>query len=206
MSDERLRELERRFRASGAKEDEAAWMTERIRCGVLPSERARVAAILGDRASLLVIGDPEARGWKEALVEHQTAVRGVLAILEQLCAELKMEPPPASVWTMVMVVRSWLNFFSPELAEQVRAAVDECEVACLCPMPQPEELIFILRLAGILGQTVINHVDGINELMSTLALCTALADEYIIEILREKLVPWLLGYGDPLNIEKASTP
>tara|TARA_R110002072_G_scaffold4708_2_gene32980 strand:+ start:435 stop:1190 length:756 start_codon:yes stop_codon:yes gene_type:complete len=47
VSDERLRELERRWQASGAFEDEVAWLWERVRAGELPQEHLEIAAICG---------------------------------------------------------------------------------------------------------------------------------------------------------------
>lgn len=49
MSDERLRELERRWRASRAPEDEVAWLAERVRVGELPQSRLEIAALCGYR-------------------------------------------------------------------------------------------------------------------------------------------------------------
>ena len=43
MTDSRLRELERRFQATGSVEDEAAWITERLRVGELARERVELA-------------------------------------------------------------------------------------------------------------------------------------------------------------------
>jgi len=51
MSDARLRELERRLRASGAVADEAAWLRERARSGELAPERLALAARLGHAAA-----------------------------------------------------------------------------------------------------------------------------------------------------------
>ncbi len=47
MSDEKLRELERRFKETGSVEDEAAWLVERVRVGDLTQERLELAAYLG---------------------------------------------------------------------------------------------------------------------------------------------------------------
>lgn len=59
MSDERARELERRWRESGLVEDRAAWLRERMRSGELPPEKLQLAAALGDAAACTVLGWPE---------------------------------------------------------------------------------------------------------------------------------------------------
>jgi hypothetical protein len=47
VSDGKLRELERAFRESGAVEDEAAWLRERVRVGDLAADRLSLARALG---------------------------------------------------------------------------------------------------------------------------------------------------------------
>lgn len=54
--DERLRRLERAFRASGAAEDEAEWLRERVRAGELDGARLDATAALGHPASRLAVG------------------------------------------------------------------------------------------------------------------------------------------------------
>ena len=44
MSDQRLRELERRWKESGSPDDEAAYLLERVRVGDLTRERLHLAA------------------------------------------------------------------------------------------------------------------------------------------------------------------
>jgi hypothetical protein len=47
MSDERLREAERRWHETGAADDEGAWLRERVRAGLFPPERLSLAAYAG---------------------------------------------------------------------------------------------------------------------------------------------------------------
>lgn len=56
MTDARLRDLERRFRETGAEADEAAWLVERVRIGVLPRERVELAAALGHGPARVAFG------------------------------------------------------------------------------------------------------------------------------------------------------
>ncbi len=58
MSDDRLRELERRFHMEGTVEAEAAWIGVRAQAGELPRERLRLAAFLGHPAARVAIGSP----------------------------------------------------------------------------------------------------------------------------------------------------
>lgn len=55
MSDDRVRTLERRWRSSGALEDERAWIHARARAGLLAEDRLELARALGAEA----LGGPE---------------------------------------------------------------------------------------------------------------------------------------------------
>ncbi len=54
MADVDLRELERRFRASGLLEDEAAWLRARVQAGDLEQSRLELAAYCGHEVARLV--------------------------------------------------------------------------------------------------------------------------------------------------------
>lgn len=56
--DTNLRELERRFRASGDPADEADWQLVRVRAGDLQRERLEAAAYLGHSVARLAVGAP----------------------------------------------------------------------------------------------------------------------------------------------------
>lgn len=56
MADERWRALERRWQQTGAVEDEAALIAERLRAGDLAEERGRLLAWLGHEAAVLAVG------------------------------------------------------------------------------------------------------------------------------------------------------
>jgi hypothetical protein len=56
VTDERYRECERRWKESGAVEDEAVWFRERLRVGNLSSEHLDLAAYAGSDAARLVLG------------------------------------------------------------------------------------------------------------------------------------------------------
>ena len=69
MSDSRVRELERAWRASGREADEVAWLRERVRAGELAPERLELAAflaangIVGPEAHLLAALPRELVPW-----------------------------------------------------------------------------------------------------------------------------------------------
>lgn len=55
MSDQRLRECERRFRETGSVEDEAAWLRARVRVGSLDPERLDLLAVIDYPAAILAL-------------------------------------------------------------------------------------------------------------------------------------------------------
>ncbi|MBX3467746.1 MAG: hypothetical protein KF878_12750 [Planctomycetes bacterium] len=76
MSDAKLRELERRWRETGAVEDEAAYLLERVRVGDLTRERLELAAYCGHEGARRAVGDvqpgeAETLGaWASALISR----------------------------------------------------------------------------------------------------------------------------------------
>lgn len=78
MSDERLRQLERTWRETGAVEDEAAWLRERVRVGDLDLEGLELAAYCGRPAARMIIDDSSSKPPREPL-EIQAWVEGVVA-------------------------------------------------------------------------------------------------------------------------------
>lgn len=72
MSDERLRELERRWTESGSVNDEAAYLKQRVRAGDLSQERLDLAAYCGREAALVALGanstvEWDSKAWAEGL-------------------------------------------------------------------------------------------------------------------------------------------
>ena len=107
MSDLRARELERRWRETGALEDRVAWLRQRMRGGELPLERLALAAAVGDAASGVVLGwterpDPARLagvlaelGWARCALIALAATRAVLDRCPAML--LPDEEPPAGL-------------------------------------------------------------------------------------------------------------
>lgn len=67
MADARLRDLERRFRASGSVKDEAALLSARVQAGALQRDRLELAALLGHDAALASLGTSRSAPWSPDL-------------------------------------------------------------------------------------------------------------------------------------------
>lgn len=73
MSDDRLRELERRWKETGGDEQYAAYLLERVRAGELPRRNIELAAVCGSSAARTALGR-EAPEIPEALDEWAMAL------------------------------------------------------------------------------------------------------------------------------------
>lgn len=97
MSDERLRDLERRWKETGSVEDEAAWITERMRVGMLAQDRVELAAYCGHQAARKALG----RDACETPEDLEEWIRGLPAQQSVACAvALRLsEGPKARICT-----------------------------------------------------------------------------------------------------------
>ena len=114
MSDEALRALERRWRASGSTADEADYLRERVRVGDLAPDALALAAYCGHAAARLAqdvsepsetIADPNAlHRWADGLAPWgpSVTVRAALAAVE-------ITPDPDGVFPgLTRACRAWL--------------------------------------------------------------------------------------------------
>lgn len=96
MIDEDVHELERRWRETGAVDDEAAWLRARVRTGALSHDCLRLAVWLGHPAAAAALADE-----LEVPSELDEWVRGLemwhpeLVIIALAAAALACESPPA---------------------------------------------------------------------------------------------------------------
>lgn len=120
MTDARLRELERRWRETGAVEDEATLLRERVRAGNLVPDRLKLAAHCGHAASALALGevgtsaDPDLLAWVRGLhawgLEPGVrvallAARVVLRVCRSRSGESPSELEPETVFS---AVEAWI--------------------------------------------------------------------------------------------------
>ena len=130
--DERERELERRFQASRATDDEAAWLRERLRAGRLPEERLRIAAIVGHPAAALALGhepprEPEPLAAALEACGRETALRALVALGR-------------------LALPEWEGRFPRDV--RPRVALEAAEGEARCPCPRHREVVQE-RLGGV---------------------------------------------------------
>ena len=173
MGDERLRELERRFTATGTAEDGAAWLLERVRTGELTRTRLE-AALCGHPGALLATGrdpppdfardikdDTTQRGdpmwwgvneWGRALwaVDSTIAIRaGWLAASATLHHWTALHPQIVEPRRTLDHVAAWLAAPSDEgVVQAVRSALEAELSVSRTPLP---DYAHSGRLAGFAG-------------------------------------------------------
>jgi len=103
MSDEKLRELERRWRASGRVEDEAAYLAEQVRVGHLTRDHLRLPAYLDHKASQLVLGKnyrdipDDFREWINGIWPNTVVVRAGIAVITRVLPEFSKDNPDSAM-------------------------------------------------------------------------------------------------------------
>lgn len=174
MSDERLRELERRWKESAAVVDEAAYLRELLRTGVLSHDQLSLAAYCGHAAAELVLGTdaPPAPSnlveWARGLFKwgKEAGVRAAIAAARHRLPDwetlgLNNNAPELAI----ALAERWLAVRSPELEAEAKvvstaawrayktnlghgAAADAAAVACHAAESVMKDSAFAAGLAG----------------------------------------------------------
>lgn len=223
MSDERLRELERRWSLTGEVEDESALVAERQRTGRVELPHLRLAAVLGS---------PAARKLLPQLGEH---VSWSSELVEALCADLRAGVR-AALTLAAAFFRRWANH--PWIEIHSRPALDASRDWARCPCLAHAQAAWSAAAAVEVHAEAANDastmvgdwwsyeaVQTAHYLAALVALEAGLpeptpadpigpaagllahvcryfmpgSEPETIDVLREELVPWLLGHTDPLR-------
>lgn len=143
MSDERIRELERRFKETGSVEDEAAWLKERVRVGDLTEERLSLAAYCGHKAARTAQGRqssyqvPESRlrSWFNGLVWAAWSSKPVVVRAANAAARFsvtdwsKQWQTPDDLLAALQAVDAWLDCPCPQHRSRAKEASDKARIA-----------------------------------------------------------------------------
>ena len=138
MSDQKLRELERRWRETGSVEDEAAYLRERVRVGDLTQERLELAAYLGHAAACNALGREPSPAWRiEELPDlvgsdHEISVAFLLALSRIVTASqtgVYFDQLDDRLAAAIRHAEDWLATRAPDA--QAQCALDEKEVTNL---------------------------------------------------------------------------
>lgn len=195
MSDADLRELERRFRATGSVEAEAAWLGARVQAGQLERSKLELAAFLADPASRLACGglspsetESEPKGWDHRMASFglEASVRAALVYVLELRVTRwwKRDPDP---WEDALLhALSWLDDprgTSGDTLIKVAAGLPVRVNCATFSMQYVRETLVAI---------------GKGEALIASAVANALGEGELYAKVGETLVPWALGYSDPL--------
>lgn len=170
MSDERLRELERRWKESETVEDEAAWLKERVRVGDLEWSRLELAACLGHEAAVAVAPPGFKPSWGDWIYRLGTGHWGLESSLRAFVFLLEQSGIPAN-------------------RDPFSAALQ----VILCPCNK-EQLCLPCSRAAELHES--NWDDVLHAYADPVGADYALRSR---PALRDELVPWALGLSDPVR-------
>lgn len=199
MADERLELLRQRFLETSSVEDEAQWIRERLRVGDLERLNAQTAATLGHPACRLALDSAckrtkrlEATFHVLAQLSMEALLRAMALLLRSLSAEERQDP----IWGDALV----------------RQSLDELEAWLVRPIPWNRAVL--LRTiasfppatnwreqwgpAGVFGDVASWLETGVHEKSRFLRLPLREAPRELRAEIRAQLIPWILGYSDPL--------
>lgn len=201
VSDADFRALERRFRETEAVEDEAAWLRARVHAGELDQRRLELAAYLGHEGAnraLVADGPPEPssghtvhriaalvsglKSWdaEVATRAHLVVRRFLLAHTQPSPNDYDAEPDPNLTLDTLSKLEEWL-------------------------IRRPEEVEREALARGGFAQAIVENASDPKLAAQHAARAAAFAVSVVWDkadlraALTTELVPWALGYRDPLR-------
>lgn len=219
MSDTRLRELERRWRETGAVEDEASFLVERVRSGEVTRERIELSAYCGYEAALRIV--PEARHFAPSAtfflpmhlfnqLRQDVACRCAIAVgrvLAPLADRIRATTranhcEPQLLADVVVALEDWALSQKEEDLGRVRELESRA-----WPLVKTDTFAFLARDAAATA----DHPANIQPLfIRSVELITAALGGGAFALLRDGLArevgPWLLGTSDPLRSRSRGGP
>ena len=145
MTEARLRELERRWKQSGALDDEVAYLYERVRAGLVDDAQLDVARRFGSQAAARVLGQPvprspsDVRGWmREVEALGDEAQRELLLGAGRACVvRLEGDAEHGSAERFLGGLRALARADEPEDARAEVHAAEEVVFAAFAAIPKP---------------------------------------------------------------------
>lgn len=214
VADHGLRQLERRWRASGDPADEAAWVLACLRAGELPAARVEVAALLGHEPAARALAEEDPGAAAPALFDPRS--RAAVPDERWLLRELWARSREATVRFAAAVARNRLGARQGAAAERIGAAIAAGEAWALCPCPDHDAAAARLA-AEVWGQLAAGVWVAQGPALLGAAFAAALTAEaasareprYLFGLLaheaegdlsraRAEVVAWALGRDDAL--------
>jgi len=211
VSDERLREAQRRWEASGARADALAYVRARARAGELSGAAQAAAQAFGEAAaSLPPVTDATWRGAGPPTAPWEAWARDVAALPVAARARLLLAPARAAyeVWTgtgFALTDAEWVTAVVWRLED---AALDPARIEAVdwgeafdAAYELGDETRPAWSAAHAVGHAGRAAVEGEGEAaLAAFRLAAAVRGPVaVFERLWAEVVPWLLGAGDPVR-------
>lgn len=237
MSDERLRELERQWKASGFLEDEVAYLRERIRVKKLSSKNLELSARCGHRPSRILLDEAGVSINYEGFHFLGHNLEQWLNVIGQHSAE-------ALARSLVLILLSRYDTSSSNLSRYLLDSM--LVVGDFVRWPRLDTLFLLDHVSRLLvrtmqGESPSTDSECVNDVHAIIFIISSLWSEYApgvvkvairafvesgwfdttsetanypiisdpelqsliqtfhLDEVRRLLIPWLLGYGDPLH-------
>lgn len=203
MTDSALRLLEMEFRRSRTVQDEAAWLRARVQAGELERARLELAAYCGSQAAITLV----------AVSGPKTSTDVVEGLVPWANAEVWRRTALALLYGAESVCPNTMNSHAERIVRLL-----EDDVACRCeehwaelvslpnpPYPHDPGGRAIARAARYAATAAKYPEDGLQALQEVVrTVAGAIGEEgnqvrALCEMLRDSLVPWALGYFDPVR-------
>lgn len=200
VSDTGLRELERRFRETGSVEDEASWLRARVQAGELEPSMLQLAALLGFKAAEAASDEPPeddllAGDWIQSLLSfgRDVALRAALALSTQHTS--------IRDWWFLEPLEDWLVCPCPEHLESAQRRLARRPgslFATILGASDPRDWVDSVSadIRDSIRSAALYNPPSVSETRDP-AAAKVRAD------LAAELVPWALGYSDPVRMRVA---
>lgn len=192
--------LRRGWRRSGALEDEVAWLAQRVETGDLDRGRVRLAALCGHEASMAISGSPSRTVDHLALVEAarglgcEALTRLAIATAYRALPIWESSSKDASPRRAIEAVEDWVLCKCEDHCAEVDRAAEQVPASL-----EQEEDPRRVGAARVARKTALVVLGVSQDAFLVEALEAGLSSVDICDATSRELVPWLLGYGDPIQ-------
>lgn len=222
MSDERVRELERRWKETGTVEDESAYLLERLRIGDLPQEMLNLAAYCGHPAALnaikedITIAISQCEIWVAGLthwnksITFRAAIAAILHVIDYYPDNLTPKK------LLNVAIAKFKKSKKVAIKKLLRASIAMDSISSVsefsnkdCTRTYISQAVAFAVLSILL--TTKRHVsdreikktaiDAIIKVVDAERVYNEIDNGFITirEAISKSLIPWALGYSDPLS-------
>lgn len=203
MKDNQLQELRRRFLESGSEEDEIAYLRELLRKGIVPLERVETAAIIGHKASVIVLdwdryGPIPSRQAQMEILEGMAA--HARAGIAYLSIALERDRPSIIHLRKLEVFVQWTRSLDTQENSDLAAELQRpIALPATSRIDRSIEALCRLERSREENPFMFERMNAQHHLAECATSYFDKEPEGIVVRVIQHLAPWLLGFSEPLN-------